>query len=237
MNGFLYGLFLQWKLDFRNKGIVLIYYVVPLLFFGIMGGVFSSINPDSKQTLIQSMTVFSVTMGAFLGSPIPLVELYGSDIKKAYKVGGIPLGLAIINNLISGFIHLFIVSLIIFFTAPIIFKATVPGNLLLYLIVLGIFILTCLLVATVLGLFVKDMNKLTMVSQILFLPSLMLSGIMFPTDMLPKAFEYLGKVFPATWGYINMNKDGFSELTILPLLSIIILAAMIIIVKTKYLEE
>lgn len=237
MNAFLYGLFLQWKLDFRNKGIVLIYYVVPLLFFGIMGGVFSSINPDSKQTLIQSMTVFSVTMGAFLGSPIPLVELYGSDIKKAYKVGGIPLGLTIINNLISGFIHLFIVSLIIFFTAPIIFKATVPGNLLLYLIVLGIFILTCLLVATVLGLFVKDMNKLTMVSQILFLPSLMLSGIMFPTDMLPKAFEYLGKVFPATWGYINMNKDGFSELTILPLLSIIILAAMIIIVKTKYLEE
>jgi len=237
MNAFLYGLFLQWKLDFRNKGIVLIYYVVPLLFFGIMGGVFSSINPDSKQTLIQSMTVFSVTMGAFLGSPIPLVELYGSDIKKAYKVGGIPLGVAIINNLISGFIHLFIVSLIIFFTAPIIFKATVPGNLLLYLIVLGIFILTCLLVATVLGLFVKDMNKLTMVSQILFLPSLMLSGIMFPTDMLPKAFEYLGKVFPATWGYINMNKDGFSELTILPLLSIIILAAMIIIVKTKYLEE
>ena len=65
----------------------------------------------------------------------------------------------------------------------------------------------------------------------------MLSGIMFPSDMLPKAFEYLGKVFPATWGYINMNKDGFSELTILPLLSIIILAAMIIIVKTKYLEE
>lgn len=49
MNAFLYGLFLQWKLDMRNKGIILIYYVVPLLFFGIMGGVFSSINPDSKQ--------------------------------------------------------------------------------------------------------------------------------------------------------------------------------------------
>lgn len=237
MNAFLYGLFLQWKLDIRNKGIVLIYYIVPLLFFGIMGGVFSSINPDSKQTLIQSMSVFAVTMGAFLGSPIPLVELYGSDIKKAYKVGGIPLGIAIINNLISGFIHLFAVSIIIFFTAPIIFKASIPENLLLYFIVLAIFIFTCLLVATVLGLFVKDMNKLTMVSQLLFLPSLMLSGIMFPSYMLPKAFEYLGKIFPATWGYINMNKDSFSELTMFPFLLIIVLTLIIIIIKTKYLEE
>lgn len=237
MNAFFYGLLLQWKLDIRNKGIVLIYYIVPLLFFGIMGGVFSSINPDSKQTLIQSMSVFAVTMGAFLGSPIPLVELYGSDIKKAYKVGGIPLGIAIINNLISGFIHLFAVSIIIFFTAPIIFKASIPENLVLYFIVLTIFIFTCLLVATVLGLFVKDMNKLTMVSQLLFLPSLMLSGIMFPSDMLPKAFEYLGKIFPASWGYINMNKDSFSELTMFPFLLIIVLAIMIIIAKTIYLEE
>ena len=237
MNAFLYGLFLQWKLDIRNKGIILTYYVVPLLFFGIMGGVFSSINPDSKQTLIQSMTVFSVTMGAFLGSPIPLVELYGSDIKKAYKVGGIPLGIAIINNLISAFIHLYLVSLIIFFLAPIIFEATIPENLLLYFLVLALFIFTCLLSATVLGLFVKDINKLTMVSQLFFLPSLMLSGIMFPSEMLPKAFETLGKLFPATWGYINLNKNSFSELIIRPFILIIILMATIIVVKSKYLEE
>jgi len=183
------------------------------------------------------MTVFAVTMGAFLGSPIPLVKLYGSDIKKAYKVGGIPLGIAIINNLISGFIHLFVVSLIIFFTAPIIFKAWVPENLLLYFIVLAIFIFTCLLVATVLGLIVKDVDKLTMVSQLLFLPSLMLSGIMFPSELLPGAFEYLGKIFPATWGYINMNKGSFSELTMFPFLLIIIVTIAIITVKIKYLEE
>lgn len=237
MNAFVYGIFLQWKLDIRNKGIVLIYYIVPLLFFSIMGGVFSSIDPVSKQTLIQSMTIFAVTMGAFLGSPIPLVELYGSDIKNAYKVGGIPLGIAIVNNLISGFIHLSVVSLIIFFTAPLIFKASVPENVLLHFAVLAIFIFTCLLVATVLGLFVKDMNKLTMVSQLLFLPSLMLSGIMFPSDMLPGIFEYIGKIFPATWGYTNMCKDSFSELYLIPFILISIVTVIIIVFKIKCLEE
>lgn len=237
MDKFVYGVFLQWKLDIRNKGIILTYYVVPLVFFGFMGGIFTSINPDAKMTLIQSMTIFAVTMGAFLGSPIPLVELYNSDIKKAYKVGGIPLGIAIINNLISGFFHLFAVSLIIFFIAPIVFNASVPDNLLLYFIVLAVFIFTCLLIGTVLGLFVKSMARLTMVSQFLFLPSIMLSGIMFPTEMLPKIFEYVGKIFPATWAYINMCKDNFSELSIIPLILIVIAAAVVIGFKIKLLEE
>ena len=237
MNAFAYGILLQWKIDIRNKGIILTYYVVPLVFFGFMGGIFTSIDPVAKLTLIQSMTIFGVTMGAFLGSPIPLVELYGSDIKKAYKVGGIPLGIAIVNNLISGFIHLFMVSLAIFFIAPLVFKASVPDNLLLYFMVLAIFIFNCLLIGTVLGLFVKSMTKLTMVSQFLFLPSIMLSGIMFPSNMLPKVFEYVGKIFPATWGYINMCKDNYSELSMIPFIVITILTVVIIVFKVKYLEE
>ena len=237
MNAFAYGIFLQWKLDIRNKGIVLTYYVVPLVFFGFMGGIFTSIDPAAKLTLIQSMTIFAVTMGAFLGSPMPLVELYGSNIKKAYKVGGIPLGIAIVNNLISGFIHLFLVSLVIFFISPLVFNASIPDNLLLYFMVLVIFIFTCLLIGTVLGLFVKSMTKLTMISQFLFLPSLMLSGIMFPSNMLPGVFQYVGKIFPATWAYINMRKDSFSELFMIPFILITIATVVIIIVKIKGLEE
>lgn len=30
----------------------------------------------------------------------------------------------------------------------------------------------------------------------------MLFGIMFPSNMLPGIFQYIGKIFPATWDYI-----------------------------------
>lgn len=237
MGAFIYGVLLQWKLDIRNKGIVLTYYVVPLVFFGFMGGIFTSIDPASKQTLIQSMTIFAISMGAFLGSPIPLVELYGSEIKKAYKVGGIPLWIAVVNNLISGFIHLFIVSLVIFFLAPIAFNAAMPDNLVLHFTVVAVFIFTSLLIGTVLGLFIKNMTTLTMVSQFLFLPSIMLSGIMFPSSMLPKVFESLGKVFPATWAYTNMCRNSLAELSMIPLLIIIIVAIVSITLQIKRLEK
>ena len=62
MNGFLYGVALQWKLDLRSKTMLITCYVVPLLFFAVMGGIFTSIMPESSETLIQSMSVFTFTM-------------------------------------------------------------------------------------------------------------------------------------------------------------------------------
>lgn len=220
MSAFLYGVVLQWKLDIRNKGVLLTYYVVPLVFFGFMGGIFSSINPLAKETLIQSMTVFGVTMGAVLGAPTPLVELFRSEIKKAYKVGGIPLWIASINNFISAFVHLFIMSLVIFFISPVAFDAVIPSDLINYFLFLGIFIVASLTVGTVLGLLIKSASKLTMASQFIFLPSIMLSGIMFPADMLPKIFENIGIIFPATWGFKLMTSKVFDVKLLLPLIVI-----------------
>lgn len=37
----------------------------------------------------------------------------------------------------------------------------------------------------------------------------MLSGIMFPIDLLPDFFEAIGRIFPASWGYRLMLDNGF----------------------------
>ena len=42
MNAFLYGLALQWKLDLRSKTLLITCYRVPLLFFVMMGGIFTT---------------------------------------------------------------------------------------------------------------------------------------------------------------------------------------------------
>src|SRR3712207_402454 len=101
MSAFLYGIIVQWKLDLRNKGILLTYYMVPIVFFLFMSGIFTSVDPMAYKTLISSMTVFGVTMGSIIGSPTPLVEFFSSPIKKAYIVGKIPLWTIIVINFIS----------------------------------------------------------------------------------------------------------------------------------------
>jgi len=223
MKAFLYSVMLQWKLDLRNKGVIITYYVVPLIFFAFIGSIFISTNPAAKDNLVQTMSIFAITMGSLLGTPISLIELYNKDIKKAYKVGNIPLWLGAVINFISAFIHLFIVSIIIFFAAPIMFDAKVPENLLVYFISLKSFLLVSLSLGTVLGIYIKTTSKLTMISQLLFLPSLMLSGIMFPVNMLPDILVKVGNIFPATWGLKVMTSNTLTVELFLPLLIIFVI--------------
>lgn len=224
MGAFLYGISLQWKLDMRSKTLLITCYIVPLLFFAIMGGIFTSVMPEARYTLIQSMTVFGVTMGALIGLPPSLVEIYSSDIKKVYKANGVPLYLGLALTNISAYIHLFLMSIILYIAAPLVFDAEIPENPGMYFISLAIFIAVSLSIASIIGLAVKDQAKTSMVSIIIFLPSIMLSGIMFPIDLLPKAFEMVGKIFPASWGYKVMADSTFQLENLLPLIVILILA-------------
>ena len=168
MGAFIYGVSLQWKLDIRSKTLLITCYIVPLLFFGIMGGIFTSVIPGAGDTLIQSMTVFGVTMGALIGLPPSLVEIYGSDIKKVYLANGVPLYLGIALANISAFIHLFIMSIILYIAAPLAFDAKIPENPGVYFASLSIFIAVSLGIASIIGLAVKDQTKTSMFSIMFF---------------------------------------------------------------------
>lgn len=236
MQAFLYGIFLQWKIDVRNKEIIIVYYIVPLVFFAFMGNIFTTINPEAYKSLVASMIIFGVTMGAYLGAPTPLVQLYASEMKKSYKVGGIPLFTPTINNFISACIHLFIMSICILILGPLVFDGVVPENMGLFLGALVLFIITCVAIGTLLGLLVKSASKLTMFAQVLFLPSIMLSGIMFPSNMLPEFMQTIGKIFPATWGFQMMSETTFEWSTWMPMfviLFVVIIAIVLVLKKVK----
>ena len=213
MGAFLYGISLQFKMDIRSRSLLVTCYLVPLLFFAVMGGIFTSIMPGSEKTLIQSMTVMGVSMGALIGVPPSLAEIYGTDVKKMYQANGAPLWYGLITLTVSAFIHLLIMSGIILAAAPVMFHAEAPSGLLLYFVKLSLFIIASLGIAGVLGMLEKNQAKLTMLCQAAFLPSILLSGIMFPSSLLPGILEKLGKLFPAAWGYLLLteNETGMGE--------------------------
>ncbi len=211
-------------------------YAVPLAFFAIMGGIFTSIMPETTDTLIPSMTVFAVSMGALIGVPPSLAEIYRSDIKNAYQANGVPLVLGLVLTNISAFVHLFIMSSILYAVAPIAFDVKIPKNPGAHFCGLIILIAVSLGIASIIGLAVKDTANTSMFSILIFLPSIMLSGIMFPTDLLPKAFGIAGKLFPATWGYALMVENSFTGHNLWPLFAIFIAAVLFCAVLLKRIE-
>lgn len=232
MKAFLYGVGLQFKMDIRSKTMLITCYLVPLVFFFFMSGIFTSIDPSAVNTLIPSMSVFVITMSALIGLPPSLGEVYGGDIKKVYKANGVPLSLGVVTQFISSFIHTLIVCLIVFAVAPFMFKAKLPANLPLYFCSLVALLCVTLAIGCIIGLLVKTQAKQTMVAMIIFLPSVMLSGIMVPATMLPDFMQYLAYIFPATIGFQAMTDLAIWHL---PVLAILFAAfcAVIALILTK----
>ena len=110
---------------------------------------------------------------------------------------------------LSAFVHLIMTCMAIVLLAPILFKASLPSQLPLFFLALTIYIFVSLSIGSILGLTVKNQAKLTMIAQLVFLPSIMLSGIMFPSNLLPDFLQVIGRLFPAFWGYRLMLDHGF----------------------------
>jgi len=234
MKAFLKYLIVQFKMDVREKGTLLTYYIVPLVFYLVMGAVFSSINPIMKDTLAASMTIFAITMGAVLGLPAPIVKIKEAGVLRAYRVNGIPNGAVLLVQALSAFLHLFLVSVIILLSAPFLYDAGSPTNFAAYLITLVALIFTSIALGLLIGVISSGQAVATMFSQAVFLPSLMLSGIMFPASMLPGFLNGVGVIFPATHAMRSFSElafkvsQGYNGESALGVLALIGIAALCI---------
>lgn len=211
MKALVYGIALQWKMDLRRKDVLVMYFLMPLAFFFFMGGIFTSINPEMEKTLIQAMTVFALCAGGYMGAPLSLTEFYHSDIKKAYRVGHIPLWTPLLNSFLTAFVNLAIVALIISVLSPLIFGSDSLGQVFQFATVTACFLAANISIGMLIGMLFKSASKVSMVSILLFLPSIMLSGIMLPDGLLPDAMQAVGNVLPARWAYQAMNGEAYLQ--------------------------
>ncbi len=219
-NGFLYGLALQWRLDIRSRTMLVTCYLVPLIFFGIMGGIFTSLMPETRETLISSMTVMGVSMGALIGVPPSVAETYGGDIRRMYRANRIPLSAGLVSMVLSAFAHLLLMGIVLLLAAPVAFGAWMPTSIPQHIGRTAVFLATSLALGSAVGLAVRNQAKLTMVSQLFFLPSILLSGILFPPELLPEVLGKAGRIFPSYWGYRLMAGCGSFWENVWPLLLI-----------------
>ena len=208
MSAFFKHLWVQFKMDIRERGTLMTYYLVPLVFYFVMGAVFSSINPLARQTLAATMVIFAVTMGAVLGIPVPIVKMRESGVLRAYRVYGIPGWAVLFIQSVSAFLHLLVVSIVILVTAPLFFGASYPQSFPAYFLSLFILLFASIMLGLLIGVAARSQAMATMLAQMIFLPTVMLSGIMFPASLLPKTLRALGRLLPAT--YIMQSFSGLA---------------------------
>lgn len=220
MKAFLTHLWVQFCGDLRDKGILMVYYLVPLVFYIVMGSIMKLPEMNMRENMVLPISIFTLSMSAFLGLPQTLVKARENGVLQAFRVAGIPAWSMPLSAIIISLLHIILIACMVLLTAPFIFTASLPSDVVLHLLCVVLVALASEALGVLLACFVKKQSTLTLAGQCLFMPTIMLTGIMFPADILPKSMQLIGQLLPAYHG-MRLISGGVLQTT--PLLVLIAL--------------
>ncbi len=198
MTAFVNHFSFEFRTGVRNKQLLLMNYLLPLGFYLMMGFILPSINPDFLGTLIPTFVVFAILAATLLGLPDPLVSAREDGIFRSYKINGIPASSIVTIPALTTMLHLSIVAAIITITAPILFDAPSPVNWLNYVLAFVSMAIASAGISVLIGVISSSTRLTVLWSQLIFLPSMLLGGLMIPSSLLPDGAAKISQLLPAT---------------------------------------
>ncbi len=213
MKAFMKQLVIQFRGDMRDKSVLMVYYMVPLVFYLVMASIFKLLGPEADKTMVTALSIFAMSMSAYLGLPQTLVHARENGVLEAYRVAGIPAWSMPLAAILNSFLHMMIVAVLILLTAPTLFHAQLPASIPAHLGAMALIALCSEALGVLLSCFVRKQSTLTLAGQCLFMPTILLSGIMFPASLLPKPMQIAAEILPATQG---MRLLGNGAVNLLP---------------------
>lgn len=200
MTAFTYHFNYELRSGIRNRSSLLMNYLFPLGLYLLFGFLLTSINPFFSALMVPSMVTLAVMAATLLGLPDPLVSAREAGILRSYKVNGLPNASVLFMPALTTLVHMSIVSAIIVISAPLIFNAEPPTNLLAFGGVFLALAFACGGLATLIGVIAPSTRLTLLYSQLIFIPSMLLGGLMVPYEMLPAAAQRIARLLPATHG-------------------------------------
>ncbi len=225
MTAYLNHLSFEFKGGLRNSGQLLMNYLFPLSFYAMMGLVMTQINPLFKEGMVPAMVVFSAMTATILGLPGPLVEAREAGVYRSFRINGVPALAILAMPALSAVVHVLIVTAIIAVTGPILFGGAAPVDWMAFSLVTLVTLFTCSAIGSLIGVIAQDSRSTVLWSQLIFLPSMLLGGLMMPLSVLPASVARVAGLLPpahAMQAYLGL---AFRQATVFdPVRSLALLA-------------
>lgn len=224
MNAFFHHFSFEFRTGIRNRQMLFMNYLFPLGVYLLVGLIMVEINPLFSETAISSMSVFAIAAVALLGIPDPLVTAREAGIFRSYKINGVPsLSILTIPGLTTS-LHLLVVAGIIILTAPPLMDAPLPTDWLGFVFVLFATLVAMVSLGLLIGVAASSSRMTVLLSQLIFLPSMLVGGTMMPHDFLPETVQKISLILPPSHAMIAFRGLAQGATTIFnPATSLILL--------------
>jgi ABC-2 type transport system permease protein len=198
MNAFIHHFSFEFRAGIRHKQLLLMNYLFPLGFYLLMGAILAEINPIFQKDMIPAMVIFTILAATSMGIPIALATARENGIFRSYKINGVPALSILTVSALTTTLHLLITAAVITISAPILFDAPMPVNWLNFVLVFTVTAANCASISVLIGVVSSSSRETILWSQLIFVTSILLGGLMFPHHMLPEVAGKISKLLPAT---------------------------------------
>ncbi len=198
MKAFINHFSFEFRTGIRNQTLLLLNYLFPLGFYAMMGLIMPELNPTFLETMVPAMVVFAVLASTLLGLPEQFVTAREAGIFRSYKVNGVPAISILVIPALTTVFHMAIITVIITVTAPLFFDAPAPVDWFGFVLTFLALAFTCAGLGALIGVVSSDSRMTVLWAQLIFLPSMLLGGMMIPYGDLPETAGRVSRLFPAT---------------------------------------
>ena len=159
------------------------------------------------------MVLFAQLAGCLLGLPDPIVSAREAGIYRSFKIHGVPARNILLLPAGATILHLTVVATVITVAGALVYDAPLPLRW-------GAYVGTFFAAAAAhagLGLVIAVVSASTRAtvlwSQLVFLPSVLLGGLMMPLEVIPDGLARVAQLLPATHAMNAMRGLAFGEST------------------------
>jgi ABC-2 type transport system permease protein len=216
----------EFRTGVRDRTLLLMTYLFPLGFYGFLGVFMTEMNPGFIEVMIPGMSVFAMLAAAMFGLPAPLISARANGVLRSYRIHGVPTGAVFGVPAATTVAHLLVVGGIIAISAPIVFGAPPVGNGVAFVLVMLVAATTHTALGALIGVVSANDRMAVLWSQLLFLPSVLMAGIIVPFEQIPEMFRPLSLLLPASYAMEAFRGLAFGADTLVaPWLALTVLMA------------
>jgi ABC-2 type transport system permease protein len=211
MKAFLHHLLYDFKTGIRDRTNLLMNYLFPLAFFLLVSALMVKLNPAFQELMLPAMTLFAIMASALLGLPNTIVSARESGVFRSFRINGVPSGAVLAIPPLGGLVHMAVVAVLVAVLGTRLFGGAGPAHplgyaaagLLSYLAVAGI--------GALIGVAAANSRATILIGQFVYLPSLLLGGLMVPQSALPGTLARISLLLPTTHAMRVFGALGMSS--------------------------
>ena len=188
------------RLMARDRAVLVFSYLFPSIFFFMFAQLFDARESPAAMSQVLAMVIVIGVLGSgFFGAGMRAVQERETNILRRFKVAPINAAPIIVASLVSGLVNFLPVVAFYLILSCAYYGMPWPHNLLSLFLFVSIGIVAFRAAGMIVASVVNSAQEAQLVTQILYLPMLFLSGATIPVSVMPEWLQIVAHFLPATY--------------------------------------